>query len=145
MPIDRTPIAATDYIELNNIVAFSPIGPYQVRIFAKGRVERKMPGCSNEAIMNSMSPEVAQKLLNRAREGGFLQLCAVYKLVPQPGLNVDGDETSLTLSLHGKAKTVLNSLGNPPVIYHELTDAIKEISQIGKFKAACDAARRPID
>jgi len=151
-PIDRTAIARTDFIDFHILAAFLPPGAYQVRVFADGRVERETSWCPlhPEDKTIYVDPEVAKKLLIRARDGGFRQLCATYTFVRWPGLNRDGNETSLTLSLQGQSKTVLNSLGKPPAIYNELTDAIQRISPMEKFsyqhftperKAECEAIR----
>lgn len=141
-PLDRAPIAPNDYIEFRVIAAFSPMGPYRIRAYGDGRVEREMAGClvhpHGSAIR--VAPDTAQAVLIQARDGGFRQLCSEYTFVPQPGLYMDGDETALTLSLHGQEKSVLNSLGRPPLLYHELADAIKKISPMDKFKAECDGS-----
>lgn len=153
VPIDQTPIAPTDFIEFDVVAAFLPPGPYQVRVFADGRVERETSWCPLHAEDRTIyvDPEVAQKLLVRARDGGFRQLCARYTFAMRPDLNVDGNETSIMLSLHGQSSTVVNSLGKPPSIYNELSDAIAKISPMRKLadyynftperKAECDAIR----
>jgi hypothetical protein len=151
MHINETPVAPTDSIELDIITAFSPTGPYQIRVFADGRVERETPLCPlhpQDKIIY-VDPKVAQKLLIGARNGGFRQLCASYSFVTQPGHIVDGDETSLTLSIGGKSHRVHNCLGNPPAIYDVLTAAIQELSPMKELasyssftperKAECDA------
>ena len=151
--MNQTPLSPADFIELNRIAAFSPIGPYQIRVFADGRIERETPWCPlhpNDKIIH-VDPDVARKLLIRADEGGFRQLCAVYTFVPRPGLSVDGNETSLKLSIHGQPSTVLNAVGNPPAIYDQLEEAIQKLSPMEKLanysgftperKAECDAIR----
>lgn len=153
IPVNQTPISPADSIELDRIAAFSPIGPYQIRVFADGRIERETPWCPLHPTDKTIhvDPEVARKLLTRAHEGGFRQLCAVYSFVPRPGLSVDGIETSLKLSIHGQSSNVRNSIGKPPAIYDELEEAIKKLSPMEKLanytsftperKAECDAIR----
>jgi hypothetical protein len=148
---DQAWILPSDYVELDYIVTFMGPMPYQLRIYADGRVERATPVCPLhlEDRTAHVDPDAARKLVTRARDGGFGQLCARYSFVNQPGRYIDGNETSLTLSLKGQTKTVINSVGNPPGIYNELSDAIEQLSPMGhladyfKFtperKAECDA------
>ena len=140
IPVDGTPISQTDFLEFKVVAAFSPMGPYRIRVYGDGRVEREMTQCAVHPGGSTIrvSPDAAQTVLNRARDGGFRQLCSMYRFVPRPGLRVDGDETALTLSLHGQAKTVVNSLGRPPSLYNELADAIEKMSPMGELKAECD-------
>lgn len=153
MPMNQTPFSPADFIELDRIAAFSPIGPYQIRVFADGRIEREVPWCPlhpNDKTIH-VTPEAARKLLIRARDAGFRQLCAVYTFVQRPGLSVDGIETSLKLSIHGQSSSVRDSVGNPPAIYDELEEAIQKLSPMDKLagyasftperKAECDAIR----
>jgi len=153
MVMKQAPLSPADFIELDRIVAFSPIGPYQIRVFADGRIERETPWCPLHPHDKTIhvDPEVARKLLIRADEGGFRQLCAFYTFVPRPGLSVDGNETSLKLSIHGQSSTVLNTVGKPPAIYDELEKSIQKLSPMEKLanygsftperKAECDAIR----
>jgi hypothetical protein len=71
------------------------------------------------------SPEVAKKLLEQARDGGFCRLCAQYRY---PGFVFDAGSTGLTLSLHGKSKSVADDAGKPPPLFRELADSIEAIS-----------------
>jgi hypothetical protein len=144
-------ILPTDYVELDYIVTFMGPIPYQLRIYADGRVERETPSCPLHPGDRTahVDPDAARKLVTRARDGGFSQLCARYTFVERPGRHIDGNATSLTLSLNGKTKTVINSLGKPPDIYQELSDAIEQLSPMRQLadyfkftperKAECDA------
>lgn len=142
-PAGQTQLAPTDFVEFNVITAFSPLGRYRVRVFSDGRVEREIPGCllNKQDTGLQVGPEIAQKLIVRTRDGGFNQLCSDYSLVPQPGTVVDGDETSITLSLHGQSKTVRDTLGNPPAVYFDVSKAIQGIARIRELKDKCNQAQ----
>ena len=118
-----------------------------------GRIVRETQWCPLHSTDKTIhvDPEVARRLLIRAHDGGFRQLCAFYTFVRQPGLEVDGNDTSLKLSIHGQSNSVRNAVGKPPAIYDELEEAIQKLSPMKKLaqyssftlgrKAECDAIR----
>jgi len=136
MPPDHSEIQSTDYIDLREGSA----GPYMwepihIRIYANGLVERDTVetvrgdtfGCPLHPADRTLriSPEAAEGLLTRARDGGFCRLCAGYQY---PSFIYDAGSEELTLSLHGKSKAVWNHEGEPPPLFGELIGSIYAIS-----------------
>jgi hypothetical protein len=141
MPIDHSELLPGDYIEVREFSA----GPYSweplyVRIYADGRVERdtvvtirgEMIGCPLHAADRTarIRQEDAQKLLIRARDGGFCRLCDSYRY---PAHVYDAGSSEVTLSLHGKSKSVWNSLGKPPQLFGELIDSTLSLSPMDEL------------
>jgi hypothetical protein len=136
IPINHSEILPGDYIQLR-VLSAGPFSkePYYVRIYSDGRVERdtiwtvrgETFGCPLHPADRTfrISSAVAQRLLIRARDGGFCRLCSKYQY---PGMIFDAGSTELTLSLHGKSKNVWNHAGSPPLLFDELTEGIWAIS-----------------
>ena len=141
LPIDRSEILPTDYIDLREESA----GPYSwepihIRVYGSGVVERDTVetvrgetfGCPLHAADRTLqvSPAAAKELLIRARDEGFCRLCAKYQF---PGQIQDAGSEELELSLHGKSKSVWDHVGNPPPLFGELIEAIWAISPMERF------------
>jgi len=136
-PVDRAEVVPDDYIELNSAGGYSSLEPVDVRIYGSGLVERETLGTIGADTFGCplrdsdktlyISPASAKALLERARDGGFCRLCAAYEY---PGFVSDAGTEGVTLSLHGKVKSVWNHAGHPPPIFAELADKIWTLSRI---------------
>jgi hypothetical protein len=77
-----------------------------------------------------VSPEVATKLIARARDGGFCWLCGSYH--PR-GRVFDAGTEIIELSINGEVKSVSDSAGNAPPLFQELSDAVGKLSPMDQF------------
>jgi hypothetical protein len=136
MPINRSEIQASDYIEFD-AMAIGPhiYEPVHVRIYGNGLVERdtvmkigsRIFGCPLHDADKTLRIPVAtaRTLLERARDNGFCGLCSSYQHdVFDGGLNVE------TLSLHRNRKSVWNHNGEPPPLFDDLAGRILALSGV---------------
>jgi len=132
-PLSHKPIQPTDSLEL---VTFGgpEVSGYTITIQGDGTLTRDTAytlfpsdlamGCPLHDTDKhfKIPPETAQKVLSKARDGGFCRLCQLYQpKTPKPGL---GTDQHLTFTFGGKTNTVYNADGNPPAIFHELAESI---------------------
>jgi hypothetical protein len=140
-PLSKAPVQANDSLEF---VTFDTQygGPYTVRIYGDGRVERdtimSLPhatyhlGCPlhdpDKHLQIPTSQAVA--LIAKARDGGLCRLCRVYQ--PTHSTAEAGFE-QLTLTFHGKTNAVANSSIHPPPLFTELRTAFTELPPLPDY------------
>jgi hypothetical protein len=136
MPINRSEIEASDYIEFD-AMAIGPhiFEPVHIRVYGNGLIERdtvmrigsRIFGCPLHDADKTLRIPVAtaRTLLERARDGGFCRLCASYQHTV-----FDGGIEEETLSLDLNRKSVWNHNGEPPALFDDLAERILTVSGI---------------
>jgi hypothetical protein len=131
-------LEASDFIELDQVAA--KVMPTHIRIYADGRIERDTTseefrfatGCPLKASDKELrvAPADAQRVIARARDGGFYHLSDDYRassVVYDAGISV------LRLWIHGQVKRVQDRAGSPPALFGELLDSIRKLSPMDEF------------
>ncbi len=142
VPLPRTPVSTNDFLELRSWPGYSSWNPYTVRVYGDGRIERETTafidwrqntaGCPlPEADRHGRIPSgEAASLIARARDGGFCRMCGVYRA---KDIVRDAGSAKLTLSLGGNIRSVFDSAGDPPPLFHDLAHEVEILTSIQRF------------